>query len=52
MDSDGEFLASSATHLIDDILREQIGKTCSFYVDDVIIFSENENSHVKPWIGV
>jgi len=37
---------------IDDILREQIGKTCYVYVDDVIIFSENENAHVKhvDWV--
>ena len=25
---------------IDDVLREQIGKTCYVYVDDEIIFSE------------
>jgi len=37
---------------IDDILREQIGKSCYVYVDDVIIFSENENDHVKhiDWV--
>jgi len=37
---------------IDDSLREQIGKTCYVYVDDVIIFSENENAHVKhvDWV--
>jgi len=32
---------------IDDILREHIGKICYVYVDDVIIFSENETDHVK-----
>jgi len=26
---------------IDDVLREQIGKSCYVYVDDVIIFSES-----------
>ncbi|KAH8324744.1 hypothetical protein KR074_000732 [Drosophila pseudoananassae] len=32
---------------IDDVLREEIGKICYVYVDDVIIFSENETEHVK-----
>ncbi|KAH8308499.1 hypothetical protein KR044_010063 [Drosophila immigrans] len=32
---------------IDDVLREEIGKTCYVYVDDVIIFSKNESNHVK-----
>lgn len=32
---------------IDDVLREQIGKSCYVYVDDVIIFSENMEDHVK-----
>jgi len=31
---------------IDDVLREQIGKICYVYVDDVIIFSENAADHV------
>lgn len=37
---------------IDDVLREQIGKSCYVYVDDVIIFSENEDDHVKhiAWV--
>lgn len=37
---------------IDDVLREQIGKTCYVYVDDVIIFSDNELNHVKhiDWV--
>lgn len=37
---------------IDDVLREQIGKSCYVYVDDVIIFSENENDHVNhiAWV--
>lgn len=37
---------------IDDVLREQIGKSCYVYVDDVIIFSENMESHVKhiAWV--
>jgi len=37
---------------IDDILREQIGKFCYVYVDDVIIYSEDENSHIKhvDWV--
>ncbi|KAH8360710.1 hypothetical protein KR200_003963 [Drosophila serrata] len=32
---------------IDDILREQIGKFCYVYVDDVIVFSEDENAHIR-----
>lgn len=37
---------------IDDVLREQIGKTLYVYIDDVIIFSENESDHVKhiDWV--
>ncbi|KAH8280012.1 hypothetical protein KR054_009050 [Drosophila jambulina] len=37
---------------IDDILREQIGKFCYVYVDDVIIYSEDEDSHIKhvDWV--
>lgn len=37
---------------IDDVLREQIGKSCYVYVDDVIIFSETEEDHVKhiEWV--
>jgi len=37
---------------IDDVLREQIGKTCYVYVDDVIIFSECKEQHVKhiDWV--
>lgn len=31
---------------IDDILRDEIGKTCFVYMDDVIIFSEDANSHI------
>lgn len=34
------------------MLREQIGKSCYVYVDDVIIFSENISDHVKhiAWV--
>jgi len=32
---------------IDDVLREQIGKCCYVYVDDVIIFYENAANHVR-----
>jgi len=37
---------------IDDVLREQIGKTCYVYVDDVIIFSNSKKDHVKhiDWV--
>lgn len=31
---------------IDDVLREEIGKSCYVYVDDVIIFSERLEDHV------
>ncbi|KAH8292624.1 hypothetical protein KR054_012132 [Drosophila jambulina] len=44
--------ASIFQRTIDDILREEIGKFCYVYVDDVIIFSEDENAHVKhvDWV--
>lgn len=32
---------------IDDVLRQRIGKTCHVYVDDIIIFSGNEEDHLK-----
>jgi len=37
---------------IDDILREQIGKFCYVYVDDVIVLSEDENAHIRhvDWV--
>jgi len=37
---------------IDDVLRENIGKSCYVYVDDVIIFSETMEEHVKhiAWV--
>ena len=31
---------------IDDILREDIGKCCHVYIDDIIIFSDSERSHM------
>jgi len=39
------------SQLMDDVLREEIGKMCYVYVDYVIIFSESETEHVKH-IGV
>jgi len=37
---------------IDDILREQIGKFCYVYIDHVIIFSQDEEAHIKnvEWV--
>jgi len=32
---------------LDDVLREHIGKICYVYIDDVIIFSNNEAEHVR-----
>ena len=32
---------------IDDVLREAIGKYCYVYVDDIIIYSESGESHLK-----
>lgn len=32
---------------LDDILREHIGKICFIYMDDIIIFAEDEDSHLK-----
>lgn len=31
---------------IDDILREEIGKCCHVYIDDIIIFSDSERNHI------
>lgn len=31
---------------IDDILREDIGKICHVYIDDIIIFSDTEQNHI------
>ena len=31
---------------IDDVLREEIGKTCHVYIDDIIIFSASEQKHI------
>jgi len=39
--------ASIFQRTIDDILREKIGKFCYLYVDDVIVFSEDENAHIR-----
>lgn len=37
---------------IDDVLHEQIDKSCYVYVDDVIIFSKTEDDHIKlvDWV--
>lgn len=32
---------------LDDILREYIGKICFVYMDDIIIFAENEKKHYE-----
>lgn len=32
---------------LDDILREHIGKICFVYIDDIIIFAEDEETHLK-----
>lgn len=32
---------------IDDILRDEIGKCCHVYIDDVIIFSKTKQQHLK-----
>lgn len=33
--------------MIDDILREHIGKVCYVYIDDIIVFSEDYDTHWK-----
>lgn len=30
-----------------DVLRDQIGRSCDFYVDDVIVFLKNEEDHIR-----
>lgn len=32
---------------LDDILREHIGKICYIYIDDIIVFSQDEETHCK-----
>lgn len=32
---------------LDDILREHIGKICYIYIDDIIVFSQDEKSHLE-----
>jgi len=32
---------------LDDILHEHIGKICFIYIDDIIIFSKDDDSHLK-----
>jgi len=34
-------------HFINDVLEDVIGKFAYAYIDDIIIFSKNYNSHVK-----
>jgi len=34
---------------IDDVLRDVIGKICYVYIDDVIIFSETKEDHIKQF---
>lgn len=31
---------------IDDVLRDEIGKSCHVYIDDIIIFSDSEQKHI------
>jgi len=31
--------------MIDDVLREHIGKICYVYIDDIIVFSKDNDSH-------
>lgn len=33
--------------MIDDVLREYIGKICYVYIDDIIIFGKTEEEHLK-----
>lgn len=33
--------------MIDDVLKEEIGKTCYVYIDDVIIFGRTEEEHLQ-----
>jgi len=35
---------------MDDILREQVGKTCHVYMDDIIIFSKTIEQQYKDFV--
>jgi len=37
---------------MDDILREQVYKTCHVYMDDIIIFSKTIEQHYKDLIVI
>ncbi len=37
---------------MDDILREQVGKTCHVYMDDIIIFSNTAEQHYTDLIQI
>jgi len=37
---------------MDDILREQVGKICHVYMDDIIIFSKTIEQHYKVLIVI
>jgi len=37
---------------MDDILREQVGKTCHVYMDDIILFSKTIEQHYKDLIVI
>lgn len=50
--AEGSMIFQIFLRAIDDVLSEQIGKTCHVYVEDVIIFFKNETDHVEhlDWI--
>jgi len=33
--------------MIDDVLKEHIGRICYVYIDDIIVFGENQESHLR-----
>jgi len=47
-----EFLRMPFKRAMDDILREQVGKTCHVYMDGIIIFSKTIEQHYKDLVVI
>lgn len=41
-------VAATFERLMTDLLREEIGKSCFVYIDDIVVYSSNVSSHLQP----